>query len=776
MKTCTASKLTLCLTAVLLAVFLPLTAQTVPGEWQLFPACHNAVRSVRAFSQLFVLSDGALYSYDDSDGSIRIYDKNGVLNDYDIADIDYCSSQKAVVICYKNGNIDLLYDKDEIRNIPDILNSSLQYKEANEVRVYGDNAFVSTESGLVVLDLKKREVRDIYTFSDNIRSSLLIDGSLICLTSKGIYSGKMADNLKDPANWKMIFSSSNNKKLHEHSGNIIMSASNRDVYQIDRTTGQVLSVLYKSADNVSSGSGFLYVQKGDKLYIHIPDKSDIEQYTVNFNAIHILKDNNTYWISAGTSGVLKCSVKNAGLSVLTSKIIPDSPIRNYFEYLKFTPQDKLLVAGGSHNYNEIYYPGTIMTYDGNNWNNIPEDGIKEKTGLKYENLTSLVEDPDKQGHFFASSVGHGLYEFDNNEFIKQYTYNNSALCTILPDDKYPEEYIRVNGLQYDANGNLWMLNNQVDTIFRILKKDGKWAGLKYSELSGFSLERLRSIYFDSNNKIWTASTFKVVGLFCADLKDTPFDSSDDEHYFSSGSFTNQDNITVEINDIYFFEKDHNGIMWIGTDQGIFILDNPDSFIKNKSSEFKRIKIPRNDGSGYADYLFGNTTTTAICVDFANRKWIGTNGKGIFLLDETGTETILHFNTENSPLPSDNILSIAMKASTGEIFIGTDKGLAVYGGNAFKPEKNLEKSNIRIYPNPVLPEYEGKVTIQGLTYNSTVKILNSSGRLVYQAKSDGGGFTWNFGNGENRVPSGVYYVMIVDDEGNNGIVSTLTIIR
>ena len=54
---------------------------------------------------------------------------------------------------------------------------------------------------------------------------------------------------------------------------------------------------------------------------------------------------------------------------------------------------------------------------------------------------------------------------------------------------------------------------------------------------------------------------------------------------------------------------------------------------------------------------------------------------MFLLSEDGTEEILHFTKNNSPLFSDNIVDIVINPENGEVFIGTENGLISYRSNA-----------------------------------------------------------------------------------------------
>ncbi|MCQ2074032.1 MAG: hypothetical protein MJY77_02435 [Bacteroidaceae bacterium] len=756
----------------LLLVSLYLHAQQIaPGEWLLHSAYHNATKSVKAFSRIFVLSDGALYSYNYNDNSIQTYDKVNILNDNDIADIEYCNDGKVLIIGYKNGNIDLLSANDDIYNIPDIVLGSSADKCINEIKVYGKTAYISFDGGIAVIDMAKREISDTYTFTDMVYSTLIYRDVLVCSSADGIFYAYLRDNLKDPAKWNCIEKRGIFPKLLEYDGQVVVYVTDKGLFYIDVYSGK-LTRIDSGVESVNVSNSSMYVYKNRRLYVYVPENTDVISYAVGFTVRHVLESNNTLWISAADNGLQKCTVSDNSITVSGSGILPDSPKRNFFDYMNFSKDGRLFVAGGSLNYFGVDYAGTLMIYKDSKWNNFNENGIEEATKLKYINITCLVENVNKPGNYFAGSARHGLYEFHGNDFYKLHTFNNSGLTTIIP--KNPYEYVSVDGLQYDGEGNLWMLNNEVDTIIKILKSDGTWTGLYYKEIAG--KPTFKHILFDNNNLIWTAATRYSPGLFCIDTKGTVLDDKDDVCRFSGSFFTNQDNVSVTVNDIFFFEKDLNGIMWIGTDQGIFILDNPDSFIKETNTVFKRIKIPRNDGSGLADYLLDNVYASAICIDAGNRKWIGTKNHGIFLIDNTDYNTLFHFTTENSPLLSDNILNIKIKEATGEVYIATDKGLCVFGGNAFKSNENLEKSNITVFPNPITPETDCTVYVKGLAYNSTVKILNSSGRVVYEGKSDGGGFTWNCGNSEIQVPSGIYYIMVISEDNRSGVSKTVTIIR
>ena len=233
---------------------------------------------------------------------------------------------------------------------------------------------------------------------------------------------------------------------------------------------------------------------------------------------------------------------------------------------------------------------------------------------------------------------------------------------------------------------------------------------------------------------------------------------------------------IEVYYINDLAEDHNGDIWVMTDKGPYVLHNTKNAF-NDNYHFTKIKVPRNDGTNYADYLLDGTYTTSIEIDPANRKWIGTLNNGLYLVGPDGIESISHFTKDNSPLPSNAIESLALNEQSGELFIGTDKGLVDYTTNATRGENEYIEEKVYAYPNPIAPDYNGPITIVGLKGNSNVKIVSTSGRLVAEGTSLGGSFTWNGRTPQGeRVSTGIYYILGSDEEGNEGIVTKLLFIK
>ena len=756
------------------------------GTWRAHPSYNNATFSLKAFGKIMVLSDGAIYYYDPSDNSVYTIDKAGGLSDTDIAAIGYCKTENTVLIVYSNGNLDILYSDETIYNCTDLKKNNIGNVQINELKFVDNFAYISTNIGLVIFDVKRREIKSTYRFDSPVNSFVLINDSLFCGTDEGIYLGNTNNNLLDKREWKIL----RNIKfidLFEFDGHLSGRSYDNKVWTINKNNGGLLLI---TADKVNAIS---YLNDNRLALIHdsiVSIYSDLKNnfknytdYNFKITTNSLVIDKNTWWITQGIEGLCQYRLTNENeLVVINKGIKPNSPRRNLFHSVSWPEPGKLLIVGGCHDiiYKPDYkpnkdYPGTVMIYENERWTSLDED-ITSKTGLRYVNLTEAAQDPLDHNHIFVGSTGQGLYEFRNKKFYKLHTWNNSALKSIVNDnDKNKYNYVRISALQYDNKGNLWMANNQIDTIIRVLEPDGHWFSLYYSELEG--LPTFKQLRFDKKGRIWINSSRHLPGLFCIDTKNTLKDNSDDIVRFSSSYFKNQDGTTEEIYDIYFYDFDLNGHLWIGTNTGIFVLKSPDTFITDPDPIFERIKIPRNDGTELADYLFSGVHTTAIYIDQGNRKWIGTSDHGVFLLSPDGTETLEHFTVGNSPLPSNSIVSITENGQNGSVFFGTSLGLVEYGGQARDPEETLSKSNILVYPNPVKPDFDGYVTITGLTSNSTIRITSNSGKLVHQGTSNGGSYSWNLNDYNGHpVPSGIYHAIITNSENNKSESASITIVR
>ena len=745
------------------------------GDWNVFPSYHNAKYCEVAGDKIYVVASGALYSYNKSDNEVRTYD-NSFLNDIDITHIAYSKPHGVLVIIYKNANIDFLYDDESVYNLPDFKNKLIPNKTINDIEIQGDKVYISTVFGVLVLDIEKLEFTNTYNLNKNTYCSYQFKDKLYAGTNSGLYSCDTTKNLLDKNNWELV-----NKnviyKICEFNNKLYLLNNRTKINYID-DNGKLKEVLKakNKIQNIRKYKNEIIATENNDFHI-LKNDSTILSYSLAERSNHIALDGNIVWNCKYEDGLIECEIIDNELVEKKESIIPNSPFRNYFEFSKITYNDKLLIAGGNYNYLDIvFYNGTIMEYDYKNdkWFNFPYSNMKELTGYNYVNICSADEDPTEPGHYFASSFGYGIYEFRNGEFVAHYnheTTNDTIQSVLTSGPMYA--YVRVPIVRFDKDGNLWCINTGVKDILKIKMKNGGWISLNYKDFE--YTPSVLDYLIDSRGWLWMVSMQNYAGLFCAKTKNTLFDTSDDETQIWKNHFINQDNINYEVYQVYNLKEDKNGHMWVGTNTGLFVIDNPEQFFKD--GIFKQIKVPRNDGSGLADYLMNGLYIKVIAVDEANRKWIGTDDNGIYLLSEDGLETIHHFTIENSLLPSNSITSITINNSNGEVFIGTTKGLVSFMSDAITPLDELDKKNIYAYPNPVKADYSGYISITGLTDNCNIKITDTAGYLINEGISNGGMYNWNGRNirGE-KVASGIYYVLVYDQEGNESVATKILITR
>jgi len=289
---------------------------------------------------------------------------------------------------------------------------------------------------------------------------------------------------------------------------------------------------------------------------------------------------------------------------------------------------------------------------------------------------------------------------------------------------------------------LWMSNYSSERPISVLRPDGTSKSFRPANLD----EKLHEVVIDHNGYKWFASFDDVRGILVFDEGDIDNDIDDRSRLLTS---VNSELVSNKVNCL---AVDLDGDVWVGTEQGPVVFECGSSVFDDACLGSLRIVE--------VDSILANLLETenikTIAVDGANRKWFGTDN-GIFVQSQNGEEQIAYINVDNTPLFSNTITDIAINNKTGEVFIGTDKGLQSFQTDA--TEGGLVNTNdILVYPNPVRPDYRGPIAIKGLARDADVKITDITGQLVYETKALGGQAIWD-GNDYNgrRASTGVYLV-------------------
>ena len=452
---------------------------------------------------------------------------------------------------------------------------------------------------------------------------------------------------------------------------------------------------------------------------------------------------------------------------------PLGPDYNHFYEAKFL-NGKLYTTGGFFisGIEDPVYPGIIQVYDGNDWTTY-EENISEKTGYRYIDINCLDVMPGNPQYVVAGGRS-GMYEFNDGKLVRYHNKDNSPLRGAYDRGKLlGNEYVLISAMKFDNNGHLWVLNNQTEgvTLLEFDPIENKWTDHHNPILTndnGIGKHTFRSMFIDSRGLLWFVNDSWVEpAVFCCNMNNDAIVKYD--------SFVNQDGTRYNISFITCVCEDKEGNVWVGTDKGPFMIQKNE--VGESSVTFYQVKIPRNDGSNFADYLLYGVSISSIAIDGGNRKWFGSDNAGVFLISADNMEQLQNFTTSNSKLISDNIPYISIDPKSGEVFFLSDKGLCSYQSNATEPAETMDNDQVRAYPNPVTPDYTGLITISGLSYDADVKITSSNGALIAEGRSNGGMFTWD-GNDKQgrRVASGIYMVITATSDGKKGTVCKIAVIN
>lgn len=483
------------------------------------------------------------------------------------------------------------------------------------------------------------------------------------------------------------------------------------------------------------------------------------------NSTNVYDTTNKYWWTVKEDKLTYYTLNTDKEKIYqTEGIIPDGPASNKFYRLYINKNKLYAVAGAWSQEKDCNNMGEVHVWNGEKWEEF-EQPSDASLGHLYRDLLCLDFDPSKEGHIMVGSKA-GLYEFQDGKFIKCYNKDNTSVIT----SPLGNNYTIISSVKYDATGKLWLLNSLGDnSILSFDQTTQEWKHYPHSEIGSNDRYNLTGLIIGKNNgNIWFVNNYYEKNRLYK------YNYNTDELTMYGPTFTNEDGRDITPIYVHCLAEDRNGNIWIGTTSGPLYLSMSD--IKNSNNIFTQHKVPRNDNTNYADYLLDNSNIRCIAVDGANQKWFGTDN-GVYLVSDDCNTQIYHFDTDNSPLISNIVYSIAVNNNTGKVYFATDKGLCSFNNGIVGSNSEMTKDNVYAYPNPVKPDYTGKINIVGLSFNANIKIVSTNGTLINEGRSAGGSYSWDGCdlNGK-KVASGIYMVETATESGEKGIVCKIAIIR
>lgn len=727
-------------------------AQHTPTfEWKHHVSYNEGVGVAPFKDVVYCAFKNAVIEYDISESSYEEYTSVNYLSDLDITAIK-SDNNKYVLIGYSNGNLDLIYN-NTFYNLPEILNGNQSgNKSIKDVFFKDDQAYVISGIGVVLYDLKKREVKDYFrpTTTGEVNDMVVYNDSIYVATNSGIYKiNESYPFLADVSAWQLhqVFGSSNNAKFNqlETNGTELYTILNSDTYLRD----SCILVTSNSAIGVSSQSGMenpkltaydqnVIASGGSHIYQLNLGVSTLDFFDyVGSNSTNIAnaaQHKGLFWVADKRVGFAK------GVNSWSNNIINVNSPYSSSVYGIAASQDRVVVAGGGlFKYTENTYNSSgFYTYHSGSWNNFNVLNSTLISGKGYDYSGAAINPNNSSEYFVFGQSGQALVRVVDGQISDIYEPGNSTLDSVT---NYND--VRIGGVEIDDDGYTWVGNSFSTTPLKLKDPNGVWYQASLgSSMSGSIIYDVNIDYFDMK---WISS--KSGGIAVYDHNRTQTDFSDDQYINITSS-----NANLPSNTVYCTRMDFDGEVWIGTAEGLAVIYNAtDVFSDNANLEASRILVQKEND---VEILLGTNAIIDIEIDGANRKWIVVEQSGVICLSPDGTEELYSFNEDNSPLVSNNVTDIEIDHITGEIYIATDKGLMSFRADATQSDNEFE--SVKVFPNPVLPDFDGSVTVNGLGFNSHVNITDVSGNLVYETTSNGGTVTWNCKTvtGE-RVPTGVY---------------------
>lgn len=735
--------------------FQSLTAQSL-GTWREYFSYQSLQAVSSSSDRIWAASAYGLISYNPETEELERFGRLAGLAEASIEAIAADPLSGKVVIAYKNGNIDIL-EGLRVRNIDALKNAgSLPGKKIHEIYIDGSRAYLSADFGILIIDLLGAEVSQ--TAYIGMAGSQIAVWSIIRLgeeifaaTEEGIKKARANANLQDFRVWEKLSISGSPEKVRflSKNGNDLYASGEKILYSL-KASG--FEPIYSSKGKIHHQTVFrnnlLLIEEHDSAFglIELSGEGDIlHEYRNRLleRPVQVISRERAIWLVDSINGLIE--VHQGAFS----KIEINSPPSITSGEMLMLDKNLYLAAANPFRADAGTENG-LLRYSGQ-W----EDLISERDSMPM--LHTLRRDP-VNGSVWAASYGGGLLNIDaagNKKILRE---------PLLSPDRNMARGYYTGGLEFDAEGRLWVSSSGAIDNLSCRDIDGSMVKFQAPFPASGALGR---ILIDEENQKWIIAPGGN-GLVVFNHGFSVADKRDDQwKWYRPGP----GNGNLPDNDVLSMAVDRNGFIWIGTASGVAIIQCPQLVFTATSCE---AYLPLVERDGFNTRLFSGERVQAISVDAANRKWIGTD-KGVWLISEEGENVLLHFNTGNSPLASNNIFAIEIDHQSGEVYFATGSGLSSYRADAI--EGSESGSTVFVYPNPVVPEYQGPVVIKGVPDGATIRITSTDGRLIYSMRAQGGQVVWTGKdrNG-NRPPSGVYLILVQSKTKTNKLSGKIILIN
>lgn len=747
----------------------------VIDEWRVYSS-FSTVNDIVVTEQgyRFVATQGGLVITDPLGASSTLTTMDG-LHRLDIQKIAYHPASKQLFLGYMDGAIDVYQiEYSTIQTLNDLLRVD-QYpsKSIHDFVVYKDVLFAATDFGIIEFDIDDLFVRQSYIGLGSLDRGTpvyaldILENEMIAATSGGIVTANVNDNLIISESWTLYTT------VDGLPANLVQDVAyfNGDAYAVVQE-----SLYIFDGERWFKEEGINYLQSLD--IVHQGDGQDLLLVFNNrimrrstYTSTKIYRVDNVRGIRTGTmvSDHLIMGTTDLGLLVFNSPLdwdqfVPVGPYTNFFAGLEWS--NGRLFAASSQNVTGDRIIDRSKGYSFFQDSSWVSYNAQNTELLDQENFKQAFTTAQNSTHFFIGSWGSGVVKHNKTtNAIQVYNAFNSTIRGWEADNP---EYTVISGLSADSKDQVWLVSRYgSEPLYVYEPNQDTWlAHAKDNAVS--TLDEYVDLFIDSNDYKWISlqsSTGDGTGLLVLDTND-PINLEDNRGIKLTTSVANGN---LPDNKVTAFLEDKNGEVWIGTARGIarflfprFIVDS------QRSSERQSQWLLNEDTSAVSRYLLRDSNVSAMAVNGANQKWIGSVNQGLWLLNEEGSAILKHYTEDNSPLISNNILSITVNEESGEVFVATDRGLVSFIDIAQSPKTKM--GSLKVYPNPFLYDQHERIIIENLSQATRIRVLDAGGNVVHELQASGGRVQWDgYDSSGRRLSSGVYFLVAWDvDEGERGV--------
>ncbi len=717
-------------------------------------------------NNLWAATSGGVVKYYYEDDKFEYFDNINGLSSVNYSAIEYIQEFDIIVAGNLQGNLDLIFSDGRVINVYDIYNSNFINKRIKDIKYNNGIVYIGGDFGIAELIPNPEGGVFEQTFADsyrlvNVNKIHIVDNEIYITTEKnGIQYLEIGDIISNPRNWENI-----ELITEEVYGSIIdMKFYNNELYFCN------LKKIYKinynlDNDTISQVSesnydlNMFFVFENNLYYDNLFGYRNIQQTdrfdyfgndTINSSTHNgVFVYNNELILFGEYEGFIFVNKSKE-----IRKAVPKTSLSNSIYDMEVDSKSNLWVTTGNRGF---------MKFDGVSWsyfNSFIKDINQED--IPINNYRKLSIDRFDNIYIGHRGLGTGLLVIDTEDDYTFRTYNqrNSEFEGIDQSDEL--SFFEAAETVFDRNNVSWTVNyaDFYPGNFLVAIDGDKHYG--YKNCVGLNRRGFYHMVIDNYGTKWIGSDLgrDQDGIVLFNENGTLEDTSDD---ICVQLRTN--NVPELANNVIkSLAVDKNGWIWAGTSTGITYFLNPGGVLNDEN--------PRSLVAVAPTY-FVEFDVTDIYVDEINYKWIATS-KGVFVYNGDGTKEIARINTENSPLPTNDVRNITIDPATGEVYFGTALGLFSAKSISVKPSQVYD---IICYPQPFRPQIDMNLTIEGLAGKSDIRIVTTNGELVRQINALGDKIFWD-GKDKNGnfVNSGVYLIFASSGTSNIQSVQKVAVIN